>query len=91
LYWASASVGGSCEQGSSHLAVLEVRGVLELLLQGELVELLAKGKLPVDPVLGNVKADDIEEAFGPECLDEDLRLLSESFRGVDLGQVDCRD
>lgn len=46
------------------LAVVQIRGILELFLQGQLVKLLSERELPVDFLLGNVKASDVEESLG---------------------------
>lgn len=62
--------------------------VLLLLFQGQLVEVVPKGKLPVDLLLGDAKVDHIEEPLGPDDLDELLGQLGIAFNSPILCEVD---
>lgn len=67
-----SSAGGSV---AVVLSIVQVRSILELLLQRKLVERLAKGELPVDSILRDAIVDDIEEPLRTDCLDECIGQL----------------
>ena len=58
---------------------VQIRHILQLLLQGELVERLAKGELPVDILLGDAKVGHVEETLGTDSLNELLSQLRSAF------------
>lgn len=54
------------------VARVQVRLILLLLLERQVVEGLAEGELPVDFLLGDAKVGHVKEALGPNGLDQDL-------------------
>lgn len=74
------------------VARIEIRLILELLLQREVVELLAEGELAVNGSLRNAVVDYVEETLGANDFNEGLRKLRVGFgRSVVLRQVDSRE
>lgn len=73
------------------LPVVEVRDVLELLLEGQLVEGLAQCELPVYLLLGDAKVGDVEEALRPDGLDKLLGQLLVPLVGTVGGEIDVGD
>ena len=63
--------------------------ILQLLVQGCLVERLANSELAVHTLLRDVEALHVEEAIFAHGLDERLRELLSAFWGVVQAQVDC--
>ena len=57
-----------------------MRDILELLLEGGLVQLLANSELSVDALLRDVEVLHVEEPVLPDGLDERLRELLVPFR-----------
>lgn len=68
---------------------MRLSDLLQLLLQRQFVEGLAKCKLPVDLLLRNAKVGDVEEALGANGLDQ---LLGQGMLvALEAGQVDIGD
>jgi hypothetical protein len=65
----------------------QVRLVLGLLLERELIEGLTKGKLPVDCVLGDAIVGDIEKSLGSDHIYEGLGQFGVALGGAIFGQV----
>lgn len=73
------------------VALLQVGHILELLLQGQVVEALAQRILAVDLGLGDAKVDHIKEALCADGLDQDLGQLGVALGRAIFGQVNAGD
>lgn len=70
------------------VARIKVGDVLELFLQGKVIEGLTEGELPVDFGLRDVKVGDVEEALGPDGIYKNTSELSVTLLSAVLREVD---
>lgn len=67
--YAAAENAAACGSISIVVARVQIRNVLHLLLQRQLIESLTQGELTVHGLLRNAKVGDIEETLGADGLD----------------------
>lgn len=73
---------------------VQVRLVLLLLLQRQVIEGLTKSELSVHFLLRDAKVGHVEEALGPDRLDQGLSQLCGALRGAIFGEINggnCKD